>query len=48
VNSIDELRGDATKAEKVQATAKKMTNTFSWEGLNHTVPAGGGGERVVK
>jgi ATP-binding cassette subfamily G (WHITE) protein 2 (SNQ2) len=44
-NSVDDLRGDDAKAEKALATAEKMTDTFSWEGLNYTVPVGGGGER---
>jgi ATP-binding cassette subfamily G (WHITE) protein 2 (SNQ2) len=46
-NSVDELRGDDAKAEKALATAEKMTDTFSWEGLNYTVPVGGGGERKL-
>ena len=29
------------------ATAEKMTDTFSWEGLNYTVPIGGGGGRKL-
>ena len=27
------------------ATAEKMTNTFSWKGLNYAVPISDGGER---
>ena len=27
------------------ATAERMTDTFSWEGLSYTVPIGGGEER---
>ena len=45
VNSASDLRGDEAKAEKALATAEKMTDTFSWEGLNYKVPVNGGGER---
>jgi ATP-binding cassette subfamily G (WHITE) protein 2 (SNQ2) len=47
VNSINELRSDSVKAEKVMATTEKMTNTLSWEGLSYTVPIGGGEERKL-
>lgn len=46
-NSVNDLRADDAKAEKALATAEKMTNTFSWEGLNYTVPIGDGGERKL-
>ena len=46
-NSINELRSDSVKAEQALATAERMTNTFSWEGLNYTVPIGGGAERKL-
>jgi len=29
------------------AAAEKMTDAFSWEGLNYTVPLSGGGERKL-
>ena len=45
MNSSTDLRGDSAKAEKALATAEKMTDTFSWEGLTYTVPIGGGAER---
>ena len=35
------------KVEKALATADEMTDTFSWEGLNYTVPIGGGEERKL-
>ena len=44
-NSPADLRGDGADAENALATADKMTDTFSWEGLNYTVPVGGGAER---
>jgi ATP-binding cassette, subfamily G (WHITE), member 2, SNQ2 len=44
-NSVNDLRGDDAKTEKALATAERMTNTFSWEGLNYTVPVGDGEER---
>ena len=44
-NSVNDLRGGGAKAEKALATAEKMTNTFSWKGLNYTIPISGGGER---
>ena len=47
VNSVTDLRGDGANAEKALATAEKMTDTFSWEGLNYTVPIGGGAERKL-
>ena len=46
-NSLDDLRGDDAQAEKALATTEKMTNTFSWERLNYTVPITGGGEKRV-
>ena len=46
-NSVSDLRGDDAKAEKALATAEKMTDTFSWEGLNYTVPVSGGAERKL-
>lgn len=39
--SFDDLRGDNTKIEGALAAAEKMTNTFSWKGLNYTVPTSG-------
>ena len=45
VNSSADLRGDIVDTEKALATAEKMTDTFSWEGLTYTVPTGGGEER---
>jgi len=47
VNSADDLHGDDTKAEKALAAANKMTDTFSWEGLDYTVPVSGGAERKL-
>ena len=44
-NSADDLRGNDAKAEKALATAEKMTDTFSWEGLNYTVLVSGGAEK---
>ena len=44
-NSVNDLRGDDAKAEKALASAEKMTNTFSWEGLSYTVPVGDGEQR---
>lgn len=41
----DDLRGDRTKTEKVSVAVEKMTDTFSWESLNYTVPISGGEER---
>ena len=46
-NSVNDLRADEAKAEKALASAEKMTDTFSWEGLNYTVPVSGGGERKL-
>ena len=48
-NSVEDLdlRGDDAKAEKSLATAEQMTNTFSWEGLNYTVPIHDGEERKL-
>ena len=46
-NSADDLRGDGAKGEKALAAADKMTDTFSWEGLNYTVPVSGGAERKL-
>ena len=46
-NSVNDLRADEAKAEKALASAKKITDTFSWEGLNYTVPVSGGGERKL-
>jgi ATP-binding cassette subfamily G (WHITE) protein 2 (SNQ2) len=46
-NPVDDLRGDDAKAETALATAEKMTDTFSWEGLNYTVPVRGGAERKL-
>ena len=47
INSVNGLRGDDAKAEKALATAEKMTNAFSWEGLNYTVSISDGGERKL-
>ena len=44
-NSVNGLCSDDAKAEKALATAEKMTNDFSWEGLNHTVSISDGGEK---
>jgi ATP-binding cassette subfamily G (WHITE) protein 2 (SNQ2) len=44
-NSVNDLRADDAKAEKALATAERMTNTFSWQGLNYTVPVSDGEER---
>jgi len=46
-NSVNDLRADEAKAEKALASAEKMTDTFSLEGLNYTVPVSGGGERKL-
>jgi ATP-binding cassette subfamily G (WHITE) protein 2 (SNQ2) len=46
-NSTNDLRGDDVKTEKALATAERMTDTFSWEGLNYTVPISGGEERKL-
>ena len=46
-NSINDLRIDSVKAEKALATAERMTNTFSWEGLDYTVPISGGTGRKL-
>ena len=35
------------KVGKGLATAEPMTNNFSWESLNYTVPVGDGGERTL-
>ena len=43
-NSVDDLRNNDERAEKALATAEKMTDTFSWEGLNYSVPVHDGGE----
>ena len=45
VNSVYELRADSEKAGNALVTAEKLTDTFSWEGLNYEVPVSGGGER---
>ena len=45
MNSSADLRGDNANAEKALATIGKAADTFSWEGLNYTVPIGGGAER---
>lgn len=44
-NPANDLRPDGKKAETALATAEKMTDKFSWEGLNYKVPVSGGGER---
>lgn len=46
-NSINDLHDDGAKAGKALASAEKMTDTFSWEGLNYTVPIDGGAERKL-
>ena len=46
-NLVNDLRADEPKAEKALASAEKMTDTFSWGGLNYTVPVSGGGERKL-
>lgn len=46
-NSVNDLRGEDAKVEKALATAEKMTNTFSWKGLNYTVPISDGGRRKL-
>ena len=47
VNLVNDLCGDDVKAEKALATAEEMTDTFSWEGLDYTVPVNGRGERKL-
>ena len=46
-NSVNDLRADGGKVEKALTTAEKMTDTFSWEGLNYKVPISGGGDRKL-
>ena len=46
-NAVNDLLPDEEKAEKALATAEKMTDTFSWEGLNYKVPISGGGDRKL-
>jgi len=47
VNPVADLRGDNANAKKALVTAEKMTDIFSWEGLNYKVPIGGGAERKL-
>ena len=44
-NSMCDLRADSEKVEKALVTAEKLTDTFSWEGLNYEVPVSGGEKR---
>ena len=46
-NSDNDLRSDYVIVEKALATAEEMTDTFSWESLNCTVPVAGGGKRKL-
>jgi ATP-binding cassette subfamily G (WHITE) protein 2 (SNQ2) len=53
-NSVEDLREDDEKAKKVlRATEKALStienaaDTFSWEGLNYTVPVNGGAKRKL-
>ena len=46
-NSVNDLRGDVAKVERALAAAERMTDTFSWEGLNYTVPIGDRAERKL-
>ena len=46
-NSVDDLHDDNKNAEKAMASAEKVSDTFSWEGLNYKVPMGGGAERKL-
>ena len=46
-NSVNDFCSDVVKAGKAVATAEKVTDTFSWEGLNYTVPVSDGAERKL-
>ena len=46
-NSDNDLRSDYVKVEKALATADEMTDTFSWEGLNYTVPVCSGERKLL-
>jgi len=48
VNSAADLHDNSANVENVEkalVTVEKVADTFSWEGLNYTVPIGGGAER---